>query len=483
MRNEVIGSRGRSAQLIHGWHDPANEPHVWSTQQATAVLQARAESQILHVCGALPPGPKDDPNELVITLGGKEIGRVSNPWDEVIPFGLDFPVGGERSGIWSVQFRTRHVFRPCDRGSGPDQRDLGFALALLGAKPAPDPERARRREIALRPLLWWIQSTDAIGSLIGRLYQRRRLASKSRLTPGLSILIPERDNLAELSECLASVRRAAARWTEPLEVIVVVNGSPAAAYRELQEYYPGTRWDFHKSALEFSKAIAIGLRMARFNWVYLLNNDVALDPGALEALAPCRDGSVFAIASQVMLKDETRFREETNWTALFLENGLATIHDLIPESEDTVEGLYAGGGASLFQKNLLRSLLDRTAYEPFYWEDVEWGWRARKLGYRVAFCANSIARHRQRSTIARHYSEEEVEAMIARNRLLFQLRNFTTAGSVTRVIEEICKSPSAVAETFLDWRVAARIAKGRLWNRTAPVGDEEVLAGVKRRLG
>ena len=82
--------------------------------------------------------------------------------------------------------------------------------------------------------------------------------------------------------------------------------------------------------------------------MYLLNNDVVLDPGALEALKHCRDNSVFAVASQVVLKDETRFREETNWSALLVEDGLATIHDLIPQSEGTVEGFYAGGGASLF---------------------------------------------------------------------------------------------------------------------------------------
>ena len=384
-----------------------------------------------------------------------------------MPFGLDFPVGEAASGVWPVRFRTRHVFRPCERGWGPDQRDLGFALTLLGAKPAANPERAQHRERALRPLLWWIRWVDAIGTPIARPYRPTRAASKSRLAPGLSILIPERENLEELSDCLASVWSAAARWTEPLEVIVIVNGSPAGAYRLLQESYPETRWELHQRPLGFSRGIAAGLQKARFDWVYLLNNAAVLDPGALEALANCRDSSVFAVASQVVLKDETRFREETNWTALLLEDGLATIHDLIPQSDRTVEGFYAGGGASLFQRRLLRSVLDKTAYEPFYWEDVEWGWRARRLGYRVLFCAKSIARHRQRATIARHYSEEEVEAVIARNRLLFQLRNVTTAGSVKRVIEEISKSPDPVAHAFLDWRMAAKVARGRLWNRTA----------------
>jgi GT2 family glycosyltransferase len=181
------------------------------------------------------------------------------------------------------------------------------------------------------------------------------------------------------------------------------------------------------------------------------------------------------VASQIVLKDTTRFRDETNWTTLFLENGLATIHDLIPRSGMPAEGFYAGGGAALFQTRLLRSFLDAPVYEPFYWEDVEWGWRARKSGYRVVFFPASVAYHSQRSTIARHYSTEEIEAVVERNRLLFQLRNFTQASSVERIIEEISRSPRSTAEYFRHPAIIWRIVLGRLWNHAATIGDEEIL--------
>jgi GT2 family glycosyltransferase len=219
------------------------------------------------------------------------------------------------------------------------------------------------------------------------------------------------------------------------------------------------------------------LRAARYDWVYLLNNDAILEPPALCSLAPHRASKTFSIASQIVLKDTTRFRDETNWTTLLVEAGLAVIHDRIPtSSEASAPNFYSGGGASLFQRRLLQSLLDDSAYAPFYWEDVEWGWRARKLGYESTFCPSSVAHHTKRSTVARYYSPAEVERIVRRNRFLFQLRNFTTAGSLERVIEAIAQSPEPMASEFLAAATRWKIARGRLWNHLAPFTDEEVFA-------
>jgi len=256
----------------------------------------------------------------------------------------------------------------------------------------------------------------------------------------------------------------------------VVNGSSQAIYQSLRQAYPEIRWLLYARPLGFAGAVRMGLQAARHDWVYLLNNDVALDSLALRALAPHRASETFAIASQIFLKDTTRYREETNWSTLLVESGLATIHDWIPRSDAPVPTFYAGGGASLFQTRLLRSLLDVSAYDPFYWEDVEWGWRARKLGYQSWFCPGSVAHHTRRSTIGRHYSPGEVERIIRRNAFLFQLRNLTSAGSLQRVIDEIARAPEATAEYFLAASTRRSIARGRFWNYRAPLTDEEVFA-------
>jgi GT2 family glycosyltransferase len=218
------------------------------------------------------------------------------------------------------------------------------------------------------------------------------------------------------------------------------------------------------------------VRAARYGWIYLLNNDAALDEDALAPVVALRRADVFAIGSQIFFRDTTRFREETNLTALRLEGGLATPHDLIPDSDQPVESFYAGGGASLFQRRVLASLLT-AAYDPFYWEDVEWGWRARRLGYRVLFCPASIARHTQRATISRHFTPDEVERVIERNRLLFQLRNMTESGSAEQLFCELSRLPEASLRWLRRPRISAGIAATRLWNLRAPLRDHQITGG------
>ena len=426
----------------------------------------------------LPSGPANHPNQLSIRLNGIEIGRVTNPWEEIMPFGLDFAVDADadQPAPWMLEFRTAHVYRPSERGVGTDRRDLGFALVLLVSKEFVDPERTAARRAALEPLDRFVHVIDRWGMRLQRRYRRRlRPPFAGGWKPGLSILIPEWDNLEELTACLASVRAAAFEWREPLEAIVVVNGSPRSGYEHLCKEHPGVRWRFYDRPLGFAGAVRAGLARVRYDWVYLLNSDVILEPAALGELAAGRAEGTFSVASQVILKDATRFRDETNWTTLLIESGLATIHDWIPKSGNPVPTFYAGGGASLFRTELLKKLLDAPAYDPFYWEDVEWGWRARKLGYDSWFSPGSIAYHTQRATIGRHYAAETVENIVRRNRLLFQLRNFTTAGSLDRVMEEIARAPKPVGACFLDAAMRWKIARGRVWNYLAPLADEEVL--------
>jgi radical SAM protein with 4Fe4S-binding SPASM domain len=475
--SEIIAARGLGAQLLYGWHAPAGEEHIWSSQQAAAVLTPALDSRTLHLSGMLPPGPPNNPNHLTIRLNGMEIGQVTNPWEEIMPFGLDFEVGANQKEPWMLEFRTAHLYRPSERGVGTDQRDLGFALVLVVSKAFAEPERIRQRKTALQPLRRWMREIDCWGMRMGRRWQRAARAQSSKTwKPGLSILIPEWDNAQELSACLASVRESARQWTEPLEVVVLVNGSPRSGYRGLRQAHPKVRWRFYDRPLGFGGAVRAGLGAVRHDWVYLLNSDVVLEPSAWRVLAPLRFGETFSVASQIVLKDTTRFRDETNWATLLVESGLATIHDRIPKTGVPVPTFYGGGGASMFRTCLLRKLLDGAAYDPFYWEDVEWGWRARKLGYDCWHCPGSIAHHTRRSTIGQHYAAETVERIIRRNGLLFQLRNFTMAGSLDRVMEEIASAPEEVAAHFLARATGWKIARGRWWNHLAPVGDEEVFA-------
>jgi GT2 family glycosyltransferase len=177
---------------------------------------------------------------------------------------------------------------------------------------------------------------------------------------------------------------------------------------------------------------------------------------------------VFAIGSQIFLRDSTRYREETNLTRMQLEDGIANVLDRVPAGDSVVESFYVGGGASLFLRAPLVRLAAATAdYAPFYWEDVEWGWRARSQGYRVLFAPRSRVRHTHRATISRYYTPRQVEEITERNRLLFHLRNVTSAPPWPALERAASLAPEH-ARFFAGPAVIARILRMRLWNWRAP---------------
>jgi GT2 family glycosyltransferase len=321
-----------------------------------------------------------------------------------------------------------------------------------------------------------LQAAVAVGDLFAALLQR----SSSYVSPphaingkGISIIIPERGNAPLLQDCLSSVEAAIQCLSEPAEILVVVNGSLPAEYDNLARRYPAVRWIFSAQPLGFSAAVRKGLAKARFDWVYLLNNDVVLEKEALGEVLHWRGSGIFAIASQIFIEPETSRRVETGWTDCHVNEGIVEIIDVLPEEGSMVRGsLYAGGGASLFQRRLLEQLIgSRDPYYPFYWEDVEWGVRARKMGYTILFCPSSKVHHRRRATINRFFPEGEVDRIFRRNGWLFQLRNLKTIGSMERLWARLTDIDPGTFRELTSWRKAIGIFLARIRSAREPFGD------------
>ncbi len=274
------------------------------------------------------------------------------------------------------------------------------------------------------PLALTVAVSELLFRLLGRTRLRVRAPTPLEWHPGVSILIPERGSAQMLQSCLEHLDGALSRVGEPTEVIVVVNGSPLVDYEALRASHPDVRWLHFAQPLGFTRAVLHGLAAARHGAVYLLNNDMLLEPDALAALLRWRAPQVFALASQIFFQDVTRRREETGWTSMPIEDGLPRPRHDVP-SGSTVRGtVWAGAGSAMFHAGLLRELLPGSLpFDPFYWEDTDLGVRAWRLGYEVLFCPGSVAWHKHRATVQRFYGAEEIARIFERNRLQFQLRN------------------------------------------------------------
>jgi hypothetical protein len=291
----------------------------------------------------------------------------------------------------------------------------------------------------LESLTRWISRTDGLGKKLARWSGG---APAPAYGEGVSVIVPAAAHAHNLPECLESVRAAAAELLEPVEVIVVATGDGRAACLPARRAHPAVNWQFHAKPLESTAALAAGLRKARFDWVYLLKGDTAMARNALSLLAPSRGERSFAVAAE-------------DWT-LPIESGLAAIHHPHPP-------------AALLQTRLLRWFLEPAVYDLLSWDYLEWRWRASKVGYDWLTCPVGCL-HAGDSG-----ARNDGEAML-RNRLLFQLRNFTAAGSLERVVKEVTEAPDPVIRFFLQRETLWQITRGRLWNHRAPFTDDHVLS-------
>jgi len=311
-----------------------------------------------------------------------------------------------------------------------------------------------------------------LGGLSGALPTRSTAARELRpYQPGLSVIIPERANPCVLAETVEHAVRACRAMGEPSEIIIVVNGTPAASYRAIAERHHHIVWRFSARPLWYSGAVLAGIEASRYDWVYLLNSDMLLDGDALEAVMRWRSAGIFAIASQVFFPDPAARREETGWTMFRAAGGPIEILDEVAPDDRTVRGtFYAGGGAGLFRRYLLRRLARHcSAYLPFYWEDVEWGARAWRLGYGSLYCPASKAWHLHRTTNRLFYSDAEIDRILRRNRWVFHFRNGPPIRSFAEFLRMLGELDEKSLDEILGLRRIAQIAAGRFQGGRLPV--------------
>ena len=272
---------------------------------------------------------------------------------------------------------------------------------------------------------WLCRAASGIGACITTNSHRQKAAGQITgvMTPGISVIVPERDNPVILKTCLESLAQAMEKIQEPCQIIVVVNGAPEERYQQLSETFPVIDWVFVAEPLGFSSAVQLGLQKATFDWVFLLNNDMRLEPDCLQELMSYRADDIFSIASQIFFEDQTRRREETGLTGIRIEHDEVHLFDKEVNSAEVVDHLYSGGGASLFRTQLLKRYIKLArSYDPFYWEDVDWGRRATLENYRNLFVPSAKVWHLHRATVGRFYTPEQVNRIFARNKWIFYLR-------------------------------------------------------------
>lgn len=296
---------------------------------------------------------------------------------------------------------------------------MAFLKRLLRALPL----------LLLSPLLVFV---PAIALLISDLFHRRKgpAPSAAKRTSSASIVIPNWNGRDLLEKYLGSVVEAASGHPDN-EVIVVDNGSTDGSADFVRSAFPSVKLVPLPTNLGFGGGSNRGFREASNDIVVLLNSDMRVAPDFLAPLLEgFRDPDVFAVSCQIFFSDPNKVREETGLTqGWWQDGGLKVRHRADAEIGDLFPCFYGGGGSCAFDRARFLELGGFDALlEPFYLEDTDLGYQAWKCGWKVLYQPRSVVYHEHRGTIGKRFREDQIQAVLKKNYLLFSWKNIHEPG-------------------------------------------------------
>jgi len=238
------------------------------------------------------------------------------------------------------------------------------------------------------------------------------MKKKSGLT---SIIIPTFNGLPMLASCIESIREYTA--DVPYEIIVVDNASTDGT----DEYCirEGIVFLSLPANEGFPKACNLGLKVARGDYLLLLNNDVTVTKNWLDNLLAAAEsspdiglvGPVTNEASGIQ-KAQISFRDMSDFQRIASGNNHS-------DPDRWIEAKRIIGMCLLFKREVMNRIgyFDE-AFSPGHYEDDDFCHRARLAGYRLLICGDVLVHHRGSASF-KQSQPEQLRALIDRNYRLF----------------------------------------------------------------
>ena len=244
----------------------------------------------------------------------------------------------------------------------------------------------------------------------------------------VSIVIPNWNGLELLAEYFGSVVAAAeeyrSRANTDIEIIIVDDASTDDGLKWLRKNYGSNdlvRLIELETNLGFLRTANRGFEEAKFDIVFLLNNDVAVEPDCIAPLLRHFDKeNVFAVCCRADRIKTGRLdgggkvgRFDRGFWRVFLN------YEAVPaEANCELISFFGSGGYTAYDREKLSSLGGfQDCLSPNYWEDVEICYRAWKRGWTVLYEPDSLVHHLGSASM-RKVDRGEMGIVTERNRLL-----------------------------------------------------------------
>ena len=216
--------------------------------------------------------------------------------------------------------------------------------------------------------------------------------------PLVSIIIVNFNGKIQLEKCLNSLKKVN---YDQFETILVDNNSTDNSIEFVQKNFPLTKIIKLDKNYGFAKPNNVGAKNAKGKFLLFLNNDTVVTPNFIsEMINTVKNDPTIAICQSLLLKPDGKVESSGD----FINNlGLAYSSKDLPNSVKEI--LSARGASMIVRKDSFWELdgFDESYFASF--EDVDLGWRAWILGYRVVLVPDSVVYHEGGQTVQEMSSE------------------------------------------------------------------------------
>ncbi len=245
--------------------------------------------------------------------------------------------------------------------------------------------------------------------------------------PLVSVIIVVHNNIQDLRDCISSILRADYPHVEVIAVdSASTDGSPDLIWRE----FPSVKLMEYPINVGFCEGNNRAVRLAKGEFVFLLNPDTVTPTDTISTLAACmeRDSHIGVLAPKMLFLQE---RGVINSAGLqsnrifyscdrgFLEYDRGQ-YDEADASLTEASVISACGGAMFVRKAVIDKigLFDNRYF--MYYEDLDFGIRSRLAGYEVLYTPDAIVYHHMRASGRSEYLNEYMDN---KNRMRTLLKN------------------------------------------------------------
>lgn len=211
------------------------------------------------------------------------------------------------------------------------------------------------------------------------------------------------------------------------KIVVVDNGSADDSVSFVRENFPLVGFILNEENLGFSRGTNAGLRQISADVMVLLNNDVLVQPNWLaELIRPFhQDPQIGIVGCKLLYPDGTIQHLGAELTyplahSRHFHHKEADVTEL-PAVQDVP---YVTGAALAVRHTVLADIgLLNESFHPFYYEEVDFCYRAKAAGYRVVVATQAVAVHNE-STSMRKVPDIMLQTR-HRNRYRFVLKHYS----------------------------------------------------------